>query len=73
MDRTVQGITKSNCCIPWFKQITSGLTTPVAESRSSKQRLLILRQSEYLQLWRGFFAGITLPEGSVEGEEASEQ
>ena len=31
----------------------------------------------YLQLWRGFFAGITLPEalphGKVEGEEAGEQ
>jgi len=35
------------------------------KSRSSKQRLLILRQSEYLQLWRGFFFFILTHQGHI--------
>ena len=35
------------------------------KSRSSKQRLLILRQSEYLQLWRGFFSSILTHQGDI--------
>ena len=31
----------------------------------SKQRLLILRQSEYLQLWRGFFLSILTHQGDI--------